>query len=95
MSSSPVIHQGFAYAATDSNGKAKSEADYRSDFAAAKRLANTKNAFSSARVFTIVVSRIPSLFHGSAFSPPTSNPVLDPIFQPRFLQPFRRTQVFF
>lgn len=56
MSSSPVIHQGFVYAATDGNGKAKTEADYRSDFAAAKRLANTKSAFSSARIFTVVVS---------------------------------------
>ena len=46
--------QGFNYGATTRTGTVKVEADFKAEFSAAKGLANTNGAFSSARLYTMI-----------------------------------------
>lgn len=46
--------QGFNYGAVTRTGATKSQADFEAEFAAAKGLANTNGAFSSARLYTTI-----------------------------------------
>lgn len=48
--------QGFNYGSTFTDGSAKSERDFQTEFAAAKGLANTNGGFTSARLYTMIVS---------------------------------------
>lgn len=46
--------RGFNYGATSRTGAAMTQSDFESDFAAAKGLAGTSGAFSSARLYTMI-----------------------------------------
>jgi len=46
--------QGFNYGATHTDGSAKSQDDFQKEFAAAKKLAGTNGAFTSARLYTMI-----------------------------------------
>lgn len=49
-------YQGFNYGATWPDGRGKTQADYEAEFTAQKNLPNTNGAFSSARLYTMIVS---------------------------------------
>ncbi|KAH8592109.1 glycoside hydrolase superfamily [Bisporella sp. PMI_857] len=49
-----AVAQGFNYGAVTRTGAAKFQADFEAEFSAAKGLANTNGAFSSARLYTTI-----------------------------------------
>ncbi|KAH8817243.1 glycoside hydrolase superfamily [Xylogone sp. PMI_703] len=51
---SATVYQGFNYGNTFTDGSAKSQADFQSEFKTAKNLAGTSGAFTSARLYTMV-----------------------------------------
>lgn len=53
--------QGFTYADKGDDGQGKLQADFESQFSIAKRLLGTNSAFSSARIYTTIVSYLPFL----------------------------------
>jgi glucan endo-1,3-beta-D-glucosidase len=56
LSSASAVYQGFNYGATKSDGTTpRVQADYEALFAQAKSLAGTNGAFSSARLYTMLV----------------------------------------
>ena len=58
VSQAQATYMGFNYGATFTNGAIKQQADYEAEFSAAAALAGTNGAFSSARIYTMVVSII-------------------------------------
>lgn len=56
ISTVAAVSQGFNYGSSDTNGNAKTEADFTAAFKAAKALAGTNGAFTSARIYTMLVS---------------------------------------
>jgi hypothetical protein len=66
-STANAAFQGFNYGATLTTGQVKVESDYEAEFKAAANLAGTNGAFSSARIYTMIVcgsSRPRTSFHG-------------------------------
>lgn len=51
------VYQGFNYGATFNDGSIKAQSDFEAEFAAAAKLAGTDGAFTSARLYTMIVSR--------------------------------------
>ncbi|CAL3965004.1 hypothetical protein PZA11_002138 [Diplocarpon coronariae] len=56
LSLAAAVNRGFNYGAVTRDGAVKNEADFTAEFKAAKGLANTDGAFSSARLYTTVQS---------------------------------------
>ncbi|KAK2630330.1 hypothetical protein QTJ16_001150 [Diplocarpon rosae] len=56
LSVAAAVNRGFNYGAVSRDGAVKNEADFTAEFKAAKGLANTDGAFSSARLYTMVQS---------------------------------------
>lgn len=54
LASAQAATFGFNYGAQFTDDSAKQESDFASEFAAAKKLAGTKGAFSSARLYTMI-----------------------------------------
>jgi glucan endo-1,3-beta-D-glucosidase len=52
---SATVYQGFNYGSTFTGGGAKKEADFEAEFTAAKNLVGTSGAFTSARLYTMIV----------------------------------------
>lgn len=59
---SPALaaYQGFNYGNTFSDGRLKRQADFEAEFVAARTLVGT-SGFTSARLYTSIVSRAPTL----------------------------------
>lgn len=55
ISAVTAASQGFNYGSTDTNGNAKTEADFIASFKTAKALVGTNGAFTSARLYTMLV----------------------------------------
>ncbi len=56
---SATVYQGFNYGSTFTDGTAKTQADFEAEFAAAKNLVGTSGAFTSARLYTMIVCSPP------------------------------------
>lgn len=56
VSSASAAYQGFNYGATFTNGAPKVQTDFENEFKTAAGLEGTNGAFTSARIFTLVVS---------------------------------------
>ena len=56
LSTALAAQQGFNYASTFASGGAKQESDFKTDFTNAKNLAGTNGGFTSARLYTMIVS---------------------------------------
>lgn len=54
VATSEAVSQGFNYGATKGDGSVKSEADFQTEFNTAKNLVGTDNAFTSARLYTMI-----------------------------------------
>lgn len=54
VATSDAISQGFNYGATKVDGSVKTQTDYETEFATAKNLVGTDNAFTSARLYTMI-----------------------------------------
>lgn len=65
LSTALAAQQGFNYASTFSNNVAKQESDFATEFNNAKNLAGTNKGFTSARLYTMIVSCPPALPNGS------------------------------
>jgi glucan endo-1,3-beta-D-glucosidase len=52
---SATIYQGFNYGSTFTGGAAKKQADFEAEFTSAKNLVGTSGAFTSARLYTMIV----------------------------------------
>jgi len=61
--------QGFTYAGNGDNGQGKVETDFQTQFTIAKALPGTNNAFTSARIYTNIVSYV-FIFYLRLFSVP-------------------------
>jgi glucan endo-1,3-beta-D-glucosidase len=59
---SATVYQGFNYGNMFTDNSAKFQADYEAEFKAAKNLVGTSGAFTSARLYTMIVG---SHFQGS------------------------------
>jgi glucan endo-1,3-beta-D-glucosidase len=59
--STALAIQGFNYGAVKIDGTTKVEADFKSEFAVANTLAGTNGDFASARLYTTIVSFLPSV----------------------------------
>lgn len=55
ISSANAAYQGFNYGSTFTNGAAKGQSDFENEFRTAAGLEGTTGAFTSARIFTLVV----------------------------------------
>ena len=55
VSTASAAFQGFNYGATYTDGTVKVQADYENDFKTAAGLEGTDGAFTSARLYTMVV----------------------------------------
>ncbi|GIJ86562.1 hypothetical protein Asppvi_005451 [Aspergillus pseudoviridinutans] len=53
LATSEAAHQGFNYGSTKSDGSAKSQSDFQSEFSTAKNLVGT-SGFTSARLYTMI-----------------------------------------
>ena len=51
-----AVPQGFNYASTNSDGSGKTYDNFKTEFQNAKGLAGTDSAFTSARLYTTIVS---------------------------------------
>jgi glucan endo-1,3-beta-D-glucosidase len=54
VATSEAVSQGFNYGATKGDGSVKSQADFETEFTTAKNLVGTDNAFTSARLYTMI-----------------------------------------
>jgi len=54
---SSAVYQGFNYGSTQSDGSVKDKVAFEAEFKAAKGLAGTNGAFSSARLYTTIARR--------------------------------------
>jgi glucan endo-1,3-beta-D-glucosidase len=54
VATSEAISQGFNYGATKGDGTIKTQADFETEFTTAKNLVGTDNAFTSARLYTMI-----------------------------------------
>ncbi|KAJ5465414.1 hypothetical protein N7530_009201 [Penicillium desertorum] len=54
VATSDAISQGFNYGALKVDGSLKTQADFETEFATAKNLVGTNNAFTSARLYTMI-----------------------------------------
>ncbi|CAG8898709.1 unnamed protein product [Penicillium egyptiacum] len=54
VATSDAISQGFNYGALKVDGSLKTQADFETEFATAKNLVGTDNAFTSARLYTMI-----------------------------------------
>jgi glucan endo-1,3-beta-D-glucosidase len=54
ISAVTAVSQGFNYGSTHTDGSAKTQQDFSNAFAAAKKLAGTNGAFTSARLYTMI-----------------------------------------
>lgn len=54
VATSEAVSQGFNYGATKGDGSVKSQADFQTEFNTAKNLVGTNNAFTSARLYTMI-----------------------------------------
>jgi glucan endo-1,3-beta-D-glucosidase len=52
---SATVYQGFNYGSTFTDSTAKTQADFEAEFTAAKNLVGTSGAFTSARLYTMIV----------------------------------------
>ena len=51
-----AVYQGFNYGSTQTDGSVKDQAVFEAEFKAAKALTGTSGAFTSARLYTCIVS---------------------------------------
>ena len=58
-----AAYQGFNYGSTFTDGSAKSQSDFQTEFTTAKNLVGT-SGFTSARLYTMIVSWHPSSYPG-------------------------------
>lgn len=58
LSTAAATIQGFNYGSTFTNTAPKIQSDFQSEFAAAKGLAGTNGAFTSARLYTMIVGAL-------------------------------------
>lgn len=56
LSTALAAQQGFNYASSFSSGAARQQSDFQTDFTNAKGLAGTNGGFTSARLYTMIVS---------------------------------------
>ncbi|CAI7661191.1 unnamed protein product [Penicillium glandicola] len=54
VATSEAVSQGFNYGATKVDGTVKTQSDFETEFATAKNLVGTDNAFTSARLYTMI-----------------------------------------
>lgn len=54
VATSEAISQGFNYGANKGDGSVKTQADFETEFTTAKNLVGTDNAFTSARLYTMI-----------------------------------------
>ncbi|EKV19122.1 GPI-anchored cell wall beta-1,3-endoglucanase EglC [Penicillium digitatum] len=54
IATSEAVSQGFNYGATKVDGSVKVQADFETEFSTAKNLVGTDNAFTSARLYTMI-----------------------------------------
>lgn len=59
LSTALATPQGFNYASTFTSGAVKQQSDFQSEFTNAKGLAGTNGGFTSARLYTMIVSLPP------------------------------------
>ncbi|GFG11305.1 probable glucan endo-1,3-beta-glucosidase eglC [Aspergillus udagawae] len=59
LATSEAAHQGFNYGSTKSDGSAKSQSDFQSEFSTAKNLVGT-SGFTSARLYTMIQGGTPN-----------------------------------
>jgi hypothetical protein len=52
---SATVYQGFNYGSTFTSGAAKVQSDFEAEFTAAQNLVGTSGAFTSARLYTMIV----------------------------------------
>jgi glucan endo-1,3-beta-D-glucosidase len=52
---SATVYQGFNYGSTFTDGSAKTQSDFEAEFKSAKNLVGTSGAFTSARLYTMIV----------------------------------------
>jgi hypothetical protein len=52
---SATVYQGFNYGSTFTDGSAKNQSDFEAEFKSAKNLVGTSGAFTSARLYTMIV----------------------------------------
>jgi glucan endo-1,3-beta-D-glucosidase len=57
VSSASAAFQGFNYGSTFNNGQVKMQSDFEAEFRTAAGLVGTNGAFTSARLYTMVVCR--------------------------------------
>jgi glucan endo-1,3-beta-D-glucosidase len=57
---SATVYQGFNYGSTFTDGSAKVQSDFQDEFTAAQNLVGTSGAFTSARLYTMIVCPPPS-----------------------------------
>lgn len=62
LSTANAAFQGFNYGSTFTDGSFKAEADFKSEFKTAAGLEGTDGAFTSARLYTMIVSDGPVEF---------------------------------
>lgn len=55
VASAQAAYQGFNYGNTFTDGSAKAQSDFEAEFKTAAGLAGTNGAFTSARLYTMVV----------------------------------------
>jgi glucan endo-1,3-beta-D-glucosidase len=55
-STTSAAYQGFNYGSTFSDGRGKTQSDFEAEFKSAASLVGTDGAFTSARLYTMVVS---------------------------------------
>jgi len=57
FSTASAVIQGMNVGSTDANNAIRDQANFQTYFATAKNLAGTNNAFTSARLYTMIVSQ--------------------------------------
>ena len=67
-----AAYQGFNYGNTFTDGRIKTQADFEAEFSAAARLDGTDGAFTSARLYTMIVSLHPLPTYQRRRGKPTS-----------------------
>jgi glucan endo-1,3-beta-D-glucosidase len=60
---SGTVYTGFNYGSTFTDGSAKAQSDFQAEFTTAKNLVGTSGAFTSARLYTMIVCLSLSIQH--------------------------------
>jgi len=95
LSAASAVYQGFNYGATKSDGSFMFQADYEAKFKNAQQLVGT-SGFSSARLYTMIVSNQPCQSGRDTMLIPCSKEEALPTSQlPLFLPPFPQAHLFF